>query len=113
MIAMDFSTISSVGGLISATIGATKNARDLAKDSSDNALKDQIGDIYDALYELRERILALDEENRKLKAALEEKAAYVGPIPPHGYVFAGSDTERQHPLCPTCYQCKPQKIGVG
>jgi hypothetical protein len=109
---MDFSTIASVGGLISATIGATKNARDLAKDSSDHALKEQIGDIYDGLFELRERILALDEENRKLKAALVEKAAYIGLIPPHGYVYAGTDTEHQHPLCPTCYQSKPQKIGV-
>ena len=107
---MDFASIGTIGGLISATIGATKNAHDLAKDTTNHELKKQINEVYDGLFELRNRILALDDENRRLKAALEEKSAYVGPIPPHGYVYEGSDTERKHPLCPTCYQQRPQQI---
>jgi len=109
---VNFSTVATTAGLVSNAINALKSARELAKDSSDSDLKEKIGDAYDALIDLREHALAQDDEIRRLKAQLTEKAAYVGPIPPHGYYYASSDAEgKEHPLCPTCFQSKPQKIG--
>ena len=89
---------------ISSTLATLKNARDLAKDSKDHELKGVIGDAFDALLDLKERILALDEENRELKAKLSKREAIAGPLAPFGYLFKNGDME--HPLCPNCYQEK-------
>ena len=109
---MNFPTVVSTAGLINSAIGAIKSARELAKDTSDGELKEKIGAAYETLLDLREHALTLDEENRRLKAQLAEKAAYFGPIAPHGYYFAAEDQNaQQHPLCPSCFQSKPQQIG--
>jgi hypothetical protein len=109
---VDFLPImTTTAGLASSALNSLKQARDLAKNVADNDLKQQIGEAYDALLSLREHLLNLDEENRTLKAQLAAKAAYVGPIAPHGYYFAANDAEsHQHPLCPICFQSQPQKI---
>lgn len=108
---MDFPTLVSVGSLINSAIGATKNARELAIDTSDIALKEQISSVFDLLLTIRERALALDDEVRDLKAQLADKAAYVGPLAPHGYFYATSDERNQSPLCPSCFQLAPRQIG--
>lgn len=103
---MDFLAGDTVVQTISSTITALKNARDLAKDSKDRELKEAIGDAFDSLLNLKERILALDEENRELKAQLAMKASFTGPVFPSGYVYAKEDVSQNHPLCPHCYQEK-------
>lgn len=109
---MDFPTVATAAGLVSNAISSLKNARELAKDTSNDELNAKINDAYGALLDLREHALALDEENRQLKLQLAAKAAYVGPIAPHGYYYAAADAEtRQHPLCPICFQSSPQQIG--
>ena len=108
---MDFPAVVSTVSLVNSAIGALKSARELAKDTSDSELKEKIGAVYETLLDLREHALAQDEEIRHLKAQLAEKTAYVGPIAPHGYFYAADDVQKEHPLCPSCYQAKPQQIG--
>ena len=108
---MIFPTVVSAAGLVNNAINVLKSARDLARDSSDSELKEKIGEVFDVLFDLRERVLTLDEENRILRAEVEAKAIYIGPVPPHGYYYASKDKAEEHPLCPTCYQSSPQKIG--
>jgi hypothetical protein len=91
-----------ISQLISAALSSTKSARELAKDSSDSDLKEQISQIYDSLLELKERVIEQAEENRLLKLELEKKRSIEGPIPPFGYYFQAGD--REHPLCPKCFQ---------
>jgi hypothetical protein len=92
--------------VISSTIATLRNARDLAKDSKDRELKEVIGDVFNALLDLKERMLALDDENRQLKEQLAMKASFTGPVPPSGYIYAKEDVSQAHPLCPRCYQEK-------
>jgi hypothetical protein len=106
---MNLSGAISVTQLVSTAISTVKSVRDLAKDSSDLELKGTISDLYDALLAVKDRALEVDEENRSLKAALEEKAKYVGPLPPNGYYYQGED--RSNPLCPRCFQENPPKVG--
>lgn len=94
--------------LVANVVGTVKAARDLAKDLSNHELKDKIGDAYDGLLDLRQRLLDVDEENRQLKAELAKKAEIQGPVPPFGYFF-----DKQHPdtpICPKCYQAKESRI---
>ncbi len=93
-----------VGGLVS----SAKTARELAKDTSNHDLKAAISDLYDDVLSVKERVVDLDEENRALRAALNEKGKYIGPVLPHGYYFQAGDNE--HPLCPRCFQETPQRI---
>ena len=95
--------------VIGTTIATLRNARDLAKDSKDHELKDVISDAYDSLLDLKERMFALDQENRELKAKLAERDSIVGPILPFGYFYLATDTSKASPLCPQCWQNKDQK----
>ncbi len=85
---MDLHSVATTGSGVLSAIGTTlstlKNARDLAKESKDHELKDVISDAYDRLIDLKERMLALDEENRNLKTKLAERDSIVGPILPFG-----------------------------
>jgi hypothetical protein len=87
-----------VGGLVA----SAKNAVDLAKASSDHALKGAVSELYDSLLDVKARVLVLDEENRGLKAELARKDEFVGPIEPHGYFFYKDKPDQ--PLCPKCFQ---------
>jgi hypothetical protein len=99
---MNLGEVATVGGLISSTISALRNARDLAKDSSDRELKEVIGDAYDGLLSLKEKTLDMDQEIRGLKEQLAQKAKFTEPTPPFGYVYRADDIHRNYPLCPTC-----------
>jgi hypothetical protein len=101
-----FQDASTAGQLLGTAVSIVKNARDLAKDSSNHELKNVISDAYDAVLNLKEKLLALDEENRQLKAQLAKRDGIVGPVPPYGYVYQASDTGKDHPLCPNCFQEK-------
>ena len=98
-------------GLVNNALSSLKSARDLAKIVGNADLKEEIAAAYDALQDLRERALDLDEENRQLKAQLAAKAAYIGPVAPHGYFYTAEDGQQQHPLCTICFQHVPQQIG--
>jgi hypothetical protein len=82
--------------LVSGLVASVKNALDIARASSDHALKGAVSELYDSFLDVKGRVLDLDEENRALKVA------------PHGYYFVAGDKER--PLCPRCFQENPQKI---
>ncbi len=110
---MDLHSVATTGSGVLSAIGTAlstlKNARDLAKESKDHELKDVISDAYDQLIDLKERMLALDEENRNLKTKLAERDSIVGPILPFGYFYLATDTSKASPLCPHCWQDKDQK----
>jgi hypothetical protein len=108
---IDFGAVVSASTLVNNALNVFKNARELAQDTSDPELNMKISEAYDALLSIKDRVLDLDDENRRLKAELAAKAAYVGPDPPHGYFYAATDETKQHPLCPTCYQSNPSRIG--
>jgi len=73
-VSMDFGTATTTAQLVASVVGTVKTARDLAKDIGNRELKETIGDAYDGLNDLRQRVLDLDEENRQLKADLAKKA---------------------------------------
>src|SRR5579885_2250226 len=104
---MDLPTIATVGQLLNAAVSTAKNVRDIAKDSSDSTLKNEISSLYDALLDIKARVLDLDEENRSLKAQLVAKNDIEGPIKPHGYFRYKS--RPNNPLCPKCLQSKDQR----
>jgi hypothetical protein len=91
-----------VGGLVA----SAKNALDLAKASSDHALKGAVSELYDSLLDVKGRVLDLDEDNRRLKSELARKDEFVGPLDPHGYFFYKDRLDE--PLCPKCLQSQPQ-----
>lgn len=101
---MSFQIVVPITQVLSSSVLMLKNARDLAKDSSNAELKGVINDLLDTFSELRERMLAKEDEIKDLKAQLAEKAAITGPHPPFGYFYKNDDAE--HPLCPKCYQEK-------
>lgn len=101
---MDYAGAVTTAQLIATVTGTLKTARELVKDVSNHELKEKIGDAYEGLLDLRERLLAIEDENRQLKNALSKKAQIEGPLPPFGYVYRVGD--REHPLCPRCYQSK-------
>jgi hypothetical protein len=90
-----------VGGLVA----SAKNALDLAKASSDHALKSAVSELYDSLLDTKGRVLELDEENRNLKAELSRKDDIIGPDEMNGYFHYKNKIEK--PLCPKCFQSHP------
>jgi hypothetical protein len=99
---VDLASASSLGTMLSAAVSALKDARDLAKASSDHALKEKISDVYDHLIDLKAVLHAKDDEIRTLKEELARKSACRGPLPPHNYFYKGTDND--NPLCPKCMQ---------
>lgn len=98
----------STAQLVSGLVSGARNARDLAKESSDHALKAAVSDLYDAVLDVKARVLDLDEENRRLKAELQRSEEIIGPIEPHGYFFLKDRTDQ--PLCPKCLQSQPRNV---
>jgi hypothetical protein len=101
---MDFHAAVTASQVLSSTLSALNNVRDLARDSSDHELKEKISETYDGLLSLKEKMLAMDDEIRDLKARLSKKESIVGPVRPFGYVYKTEDPTHQYPLCPQCYQ---------
>jgi hypothetical protein len=96
-----------IASVVANVLSSLKNARDLAKDTSNAELRGQIGEAYDALLDLKALLLDMDEENRRLRAELAKRAEFEGPIPPFGYFYKNGN--REHPMCPKCFQAKEQR----
>ena len=94
--------ISTVVQLISGLVSTANSAADLAKKSSDHALKGAVRKLCDETLDVQIRVLKLDQENRDLKAALAQKDEIIGPTGPFGYFFYKCKPDQ--PLCPKCYQ---------
>jgi hypothetical protein len=94
--------------LVGSLVASAKNARELSKDSSNSDLKAAISDLYDEVLNVKAQVLDIDEENRTLKAELNSKDEIVGPVAPHGYFFYKDRLDQ--PLCPKCFQEKPQRF---
>lgn len=103
-----FPTVVSAAQLVSGLVSTAKNARDLAKDSSDHALKAAVGDLYDAVLDVKARVIDLDEENRSLKTQLVQREEIEGPDDNLGYFCFKRTPDK--PLCPRCYQSVPSKV---
>jgi len=106
---MDASAAVTATQMVATVVNTVRAAKELAKDISNHELKDKIGEIYDSLNDLRQRVLDLDEENRALKGEVAKKLDIEGPTPPYGYFYRKDHP--QDPLCPTCYQSKESRLG--
>lgn len=93
-------TVLSVSSLVNNLVSSVKSAKELAKQSSDGGLKEQIADVFDIVLDIKERVLELNEENRALRTALAQKAA-LKRNPEFGYYYMGDDPS---PICPKCYE---------
>jgi hypothetical protein len=91
-----------VSQLISNSITAMKYVHEVSDSSDDLELKSRINNFSATLMDLTARIVALDQENRELTAALALRDEIVGPIDPHGYFYYKGKPD--HPLCPACLQ---------
>lgn len=94
--------------VIGSVLSSLKNARDLAKDTTNSELRSEISDAYDALLDLKSRLFEMDEEIRQLKTELAKRGEIEGPRAPFGYFYRKGDHE--HPLCPKCYQSSELKV---
>jgi uncharacterized small protein (DUF1192 family) len=101
---MNFHNAVSITEFLSSAVSMLRNARDLAKESGNAELKRVINELFDAFSEMKERMLAMDDEITNLKSQLAKKAAITGPHTPFGYFYKNDDAD--HPLCPKCYQEK-------
>jgi len=93
-------TIPTVASLINSAISSAKSAKELAKDSKDTNLKNEISEIYSAMLELKGRALEFDEENRDLKRQLNERAS-IKRSSRSGYWYKEGEDD---PLCPSCFE---------
>jgi hypothetical protein len=92
--------------LIGGLVASAKNALDIAKASSDRALKAAVSELHDSVFDVKRRVLDLDEENCRLKAELALRDEIVGPVQPHGYFFFKKRPD--DPVCPNCWQSQPR-----
>jgi hypothetical protein len=99
------SAVLTTAQLVGTLVASAKNARDLAKESSDTELKASISELYDSLIDVKARVFDLDEENRRLKADIAKKDQVIGPTGQFGYFFHRDNLD--HPLCPKCIQSQP------
>ena len=99
------SAVLTTAQLVGTLVASAKNARELAKASSDNELKSSLSELYDSLIDVKARLFDLDEENRRLKADIAKKGQVVGPTGKFGYFYHVDNSEQ--PLCPKCIQSQP------
>jgi DNA-directed RNA polymerase subunit M/transcription elongation factor TFIIS len=82
------------------TLNILKNAKELAKDSSDTKLKDELSNLYDSFLTLKEKLLELKDANVDLQRQLTVRET-IQRDSKTGFFFREGETD---PLCPTCYQ---------
>jgi len=90
----------SVTSLLNNVLSSARTAKDLAKQSSDSELKQQIADLFNDILELKAKVLDLDAENRELRDKLKEKTV-VERDPDTECFYKRGETD---PLCPKCFQ---------
>jgi hypothetical protein len=98
----------SAAELVSSVVSTAKTTRDLAKDSVDHKLKESISELYDGLISIKEHVIDLESENRRLKEELARKDEIEGPAEPFGYFF--TKQKPNNPLCPKCLQSELSKV---
>jgi hypothetical protein len=98
--------ILTVTSLVNSALSSVRAAKELAKDSSDTVVKERIAEVFDSFLNIKDRILALDEENRALKEQLAKRAAFKRNSE-FGYYFAEGDPD---PYCPKCYEGAGKEI---
>ena len=76
---MDLPLLVTTAGLVNNALSSLKSARDFAKIVGNADLKEEIAAAYDALQDLRERALDLDEENRQPRRNSRPKPLTLGP----------------------------------
>jgi hypothetical protein len=90
----------SASSLLNNLLSSAKNARELVKLSSDAALKEQIGDLLEAVLEVKIRVIDLDEENRRLREQIARKQSLTRDST-FGYWKSADDPD---PVCPKCWE---------
>jgi hypothetical protein len=81
-------------------VQSIKTAIELAKTSKDSDLKQTISEVFDGILDLKSKVLDLEEENRKLRITIAEKAS-IKRSDVFGYYFKEDEIS---PLCPKCYE---------
>jgi len=102
---MDLSIVATASSVLGTALNAMKYVREVSDSTDDLELKSRINTLYDAILDVKQYVIERDEENRRLKAELDRKDEFIGPVEPHGYFFR-SDKQDQ-PLCPRCFQKQP------
>lgn len=112
----DMATITAAITAFSSALTGVKNLDALVSKHHDQELNAAFTDVYtrllsvqNELLTVRERTMAVDEENRQLKAALEEKGQYVGPDE-LGYFHQRDTPDRK--LCPKCFQGRTRVLSL-
>ena len=95
-----------VTSLVNSALSSVRAAKELAKDASDTVLKERISEVFDSFLDIKDRVLALDEENRTLKEQLAKRAAFKRTSE-FGYYFTDGDPD---PYCPKCYEGAGKEI---
>jgi hypothetical protein len=95
-----------VTSLVNSALSSVRAAKDLAKDSSDTELKLRIAEVYDSFLDIKDRVIDLDLENRRLKEQLAQRANFKRTSE-FGYYFADGDPD---PYCPKCYEGTEKEI---
>jgi regulator of replication initiation timing len=101
---MDLPLVATASSVLGTALTAMKYVREVSDSTDDLELKSRINDLYTAMVDVKDRVMDLSEENRRLKEELARKDEIVGPEGPKGYFFLKSKPD--NPLCPKCLQSK-------
>jgi hypothetical protein len=98
--------------ILNNALGVIKAARERAKGSKDNELKEAISAQYDELLSLKEVLMRLTDENNELRRTIDqlETAQREKPEPRRVgsavYYYVGE----KGPHCQVCFNGKPEKL---
>jgi hypothetical protein len=93
-------TALSVTSIVNNLLTSARTAKDLAKQSSDSELKEQIADLFNDILEVKAKVLDLDAENRDLREQLKQRTNVERDSVTGGFYKQG----QIDPLCPNCFQ---------
>jgi hypothetical protein len=87
-------------GLANSALSAVKSALELGKKTTDLSLKHELSNAVDSVLDLKVKVHELADENRDLRALLQQKEK-ITRTGEHGFWFREGETD---PLCPKCYE---------
>lgn len=87
-------------GMLNNAFSVFKHVKELSFDSGDLNLKEAVAELYDKLLDVKEKLIELEDENRKLRQQLASKNE-LERRPPFGYWYKKGEND---PLCRVCYE---------
>jgi hypothetical protein len=92
--------------LVNGTLSMLKEARESAKRSDDNDLKDKLSEVFDSVLEIKEVVGNLKEENGELRRQLQARASLKWDTGRKLY-FVDGDPD---PFCPSCFDLHARQV---